>query len=118
MAQIGDAVEPTRGARQHLADIRLKQRENVQREEDERIARMAAEDRKVKENKQKKSDDEPTDPGKKAAGDQPGKQGMHHDDNQDTSATTQPGQPTDPTPEKKGEQKPREERKAPTGMRG
>jgi len=113
--QIGEAIAPTEGARKHLADIRMQQRENMQKEEDERIARIAAEERKAKE---KKSDEQHTDPGKKVAGDQSGEQGMHHDDHQDTSATTQPGQPTEPTPEMKSEQKPREERKAPTGTKG
>jgi hypothetical protein len=100
VAQIGDAIAPTEGARKHLADIRMKQRENMQKEEDERIARMAAEERKAKE---KKSDEQHTDPGKKVAGDRSGKQGMHHDDHQGTSVTTQPGQPTEPTPEMKSE---------------
>lgn len=91
----------------------MKQRENMQKEEEERIARMAAEERKAKE---KKLDEQHTDPGK-VAGDQSGKQEMHHDDYQGTSATAQPGQPTEPTPEMESEQKLREERKAPTGVK-
>jgi len=115
VTQIGEAIAPTKGARKHLADIRMQQRENMQKEGNERIARMEAEESKAKE---KKLDEQHTNPGKKVAGDRSGQQGMHHDDHQDTSATTQPGQPTEPTPEINSEHKPREERKAPTGTKG
>ncbi|KAF8542239.1 hypothetical protein BDD12DRAFT_825644 [Trichophaea hybrida] len=113
--QIGDAVTPTEGARKHLQDIRLRQREHVVQEE-ELVHHFAAEDKKAREERDQQG--QSTDPREHASDDQPGKQGIYSDEFQGTRGTSTPGGPTEPTREKKGVQQPVPERKASTATRG
>lgn len=128
LLQIGDDITPVQQAQSHLATLREQQRQSQEKTDSEMHKRMAAEERAIAESREKKKkaeeegEDAPSDPAKKAAGNEPGKQGIYKDDEQtkEGSGPSNPGvgQAPEPSGEKKGLQNPKPERPQPASSRG
>ncbi|RPB03920.1 hypothetical protein L873DRAFT_1667945 [Choiromyces venosus 120613-1] len=147
--QIGGQVSKAPGPASYLQELRDSQWENLQKEEDERRRKLrqeGAEKKKQKAAKEKPKDDEEekeeennetkeneeedsgdarqsADPGKRAKGDGPGKQGVYSNDKQGATGgkgdkTSTAFEPLEPSGEKKNDVKPAPEGRENTKPRG
>jgi hypothetical protein len=94
-----------------------------EKDEDEDEAKNGeGSDNNQKGKSEEKDDKTAVDPGQRAKGDKPGRQGVYSDEKQGPTKGKGEGssvyESPEPTGEKKGLQKPEPERKQPTGMRG